>query len=60
MAIQMLSKFEKYWLQFSTVLAIAVVLDPRYKLLGVSRFTEFRVSTEFRPQSTSTRQEDEQ
>ena len=32
MAIQMLSKFEKYWLEFSTILAITIVLDPRYKL----------------------------
>ena len=23
-------KFEKYWIEFSVVLAIAVVLDPRY------------------------------
>ena len=27
----MLVKFEKYWIEFSVVLAIAVVLDPRYK-----------------------------
>jgi hypothetical protein len=27
----MISKFEKYWLEFNLVLAIAVVLDPRYK-----------------------------
>jgi hypothetical protein len=32
MATQMLSKFEKYWLEFSVVLALAAVLDPRYKL----------------------------
>jgi hypothetical protein len=32
MASQMISKFEKYWSKFSVVLAIAVVLDPRYKL----------------------------
>jgi hypothetical protein len=28
MASQMISKFEKYWSEFSLVLAIAVVLDP--------------------------------
>jgi hypothetical protein len=32
MASQMISKFEKYWSKLSLVLAIAVVLDPRYKL----------------------------
>ena len=32
MADQMLVKFEKYWIEFSVVLAIAVVLDLRYKL----------------------------
>ncbi|XP_059436902.1 E3 ubiquitin-protein ligase UPL3-like [Corylus avellana] len=32
MATQMLSKFEKYWLDFSEVLVVAVILDPRYKL----------------------------
>ena len=32
MADQMLVKFEKYWIEFSVVLAIVVVLDPRYKL----------------------------
>jgi hypothetical protein len=29
---QMISKFEKYWLEFNVVLAVAIVLDPRYKL----------------------------
>ena len=28
----MLSKFEKYWKDFCLVLAIAIALDPRYKL----------------------------
>jgi hypothetical protein len=32
MASQMFPKFEKYWSEFSFVLAIAVVLNPRYKL----------------------------
>jgi hypothetical protein len=32
MATQMLSKFEKYLSEFSVVLALAVALDPRYKL----------------------------
>jgi len=32
MASQMISKFEKYWSEFNLVLAIAVVLNPRYKL----------------------------
>jgi hypothetical protein len=32
MATKMLSKFEKYWSEFSVVLTIATVLDPRYKL----------------------------
>nr|XP_023923314.1 zinc finger BED domain-containing protein RICESLEEPER 2-like [Quercus suber] len=31
-ADQMLVKFEKYWIEFSVVLVIAVVLDPRYML----------------------------
>ena len=37
MAEQMLVKFEKYWSEFSVVLAIVVILDPRYKL----RFIDF-------------------
>jgi len=31
MAIKMFAKFEKYWSEFSTIMAIATVLDPRYK-----------------------------
>jgi len=38
MASQIISKFEKYWSEFSLVLAIAVVLDPRYKLRLVNYY----------------------
>ncbi|KAL6540732.1 hypothetical protein OROMI_024615 [Orobanche minor] len=31
MATKMHLKFDKYWSQFSTIMAIAVVFDPRYK-----------------------------
>ncbi|KAG2702548.1 hypothetical protein I3760_06G095200 [Carya illinoinensis] len=31
MSCQMLTKFEKYWSEFNVLLAIAVILDPRYK-----------------------------
>ncbi|KAL2929375.1 Zinc finger BED domain-containing protein RICESLEEPER 4 [Bienertia sinuspersici] len=33
MASVMLEKFEKYWGDYSTLLAIAVVLDPWYKMV---------------------------
>nr|GMC60524.1 putative Zinc finger, BED-type [Ipomoea batatas] len=32
MVVQMFAKFEKYWSAFSLILAIAVILDPRYKI----------------------------
>ena len=32
MASQMWEKFQKYWSEFNVTLAIACVLDPRYKL----------------------------
>ena len=32
MAELMMIKFEKYWSSFSLTLAIAVILDPRYKI----------------------------
>ncbi|KAK2655909.1 hypothetical protein Ddye_008961 [Dipteronia dyeriana] len=35
MAIQMYSKYHKYWGQFSVILAIALILDPRYKMTFV-------------------------
>lgn len=31
MATKMFGKFEKYWSEFSTIMAISVVFDPRYK-----------------------------
>lgn len=38
MAGKMLPKFEKYWSDFSLILTIAVVFDPRYKLQFVDFF----------------------
>lgn len=31
MAVKMFEKFDKYWSDFSTIMGIAVVFDPRYK-----------------------------
>jgi hypothetical protein len=38
MADPMISKFEKYWSKFNVVLAIAIVLDPHYKLCLVKYY----------------------
>jgi hypothetical protein len=38
MATQMISKFEKYWFEFSEALAIAVILDPHYKFYLVNYY----------------------
>ncbi|KAK6260045.1 hypothetical protein SCA6_014519 [Theobroma cacao] len=35
-ATQMFVKFEKYWSEFSLILAIAVIFDPRYKIQFVN------------------------
>ena len=32
MAKKMITKFQKYWFDFCTILAIACILDPRYKM----------------------------
>ncbi|KAH9722750.1 putative AC transposase [Citrus sinensis] len=40
MAQKMIEKFEKYWYDFCTILAITVILDPRYKMA----FIEFAYS----------------
>ncbi|KAL9460451.1 hypothetical protein AB3S75_003622 [Citrus x aurantiifolia] len=40
MAQKMIKNFEKYWSDFCTILAIAVILDPRYKMT----FIEFAYS----------------
>jgi len=31
MVTRMFGKFEKYWCEFSTIMAIAIILDPCYK-----------------------------
>lgn len=47
-ANRMYSKFEKYWSEYSTILAIAVTLDPRYKI----QFVDFCYSKLYGPGST--------
>ena len=32
MAIKIIEKFEKYWFDFCTILAIVVILHPRYRM----------------------------
>ncbi|KAL2923406.1 Zinc finger BED domain-containing protein RICESLEEPER 4 [Bienertia sinuspersici] len=47
MASVILEKFEKYWEDYSTLLAIAVVLDPRNKMVLVrSAFSKLYVPIE--------------
>ena len=38
MALRMLSKFDKYWSDYSDILSLAIVLDPRVKLEAI-KFT---------------------
>lgn len=38
MSFKMYEKFKKYWADFSTILAIACILDPRYKFSSVDFF----------------------
>ena len=33
MAIKMLAKFDKYWCEVHDIISLAIVLDPRYKLI---------------------------
>ncbi|KAK9222871.1 hypothetical protein WN944_011311 [Citrus x changshan-huyou] len=47
MTQKMIEKFEKYWSDFCTILAIAVILDPRYKMA----FIEFAYSKAYGPNS---------
>ncbi|KAL2933658.1 Zinc finger BED domain-containing protein RICESLEEPER 4 [Bienertia sinuspersici] len=35
MVVSVMEKFEKYWGDYSTLLAIAIALDPRYKMVSV-------------------------
>lgn len=36
---RMYSKFEKYWCEYNIILAIVVILDPRYKVQFVEAVT---------------------
>lgn len=40
MAIEMMKKFEKYWSDYSVVLSVTVLLDPRFKLKYVKNLFE--------------------
>ena len=41
MARSMVAKFEKYWSDIPGVMAVAAVLDPRYKMLDPSMVAKF-------------------
>lgn len=47
MATKMLPKFEKYWSEFSLILTIAAIFDPRYKL----QFVDFSYKKLYGPDS---------